>query len=275
MTNTNIIAPTDEEMFSSSCWVYHSNVNPSKDINAGLYGVIIVTKKGMATAEGKPQEVDREFVLASSIYDENDSTYTDINIAHYLGEEYVTNFDLRGSFPFLLSNWMHAVNGLCFNNLPGLVMYTGERIRWYSFTEGQEFDFHSSHWHAQTLITTRGKRLDVLYTFPNYVLVADMVADDAGLWIFHCHVDSHVASGMVTNFTVIPTEAFYEGGRNFATLYDPFNELFSSEQVNYNIGYDVVLPDYTLSIFNPFTSDSLSLVPGYLVMLLIIVSLLI
>ena len=249
------LAPTDEELFSSTSWIYHSNVNQAKDINAGLYGTIVVTKKGFATPEGKPADVDREFVLSLSIYDENDSIYTDANIAIFLGEDQVTNFDLRGSFPFFLSNLMHTVNGIMYNNLPGLTMYTGERVRWYSYTQGAEFDFHSGHWHAQTLITTRGKRLDVLYVFPNYILVADMVPDDSGVWIYHCHVDSHVAAGMVTNFTVIPTEAFYEGGRNFATLYDPFNELITASDFGYE-NYPIELPDYTLSIFDPFTSDA-------------------
>ena len=236
--------------------MYHSNVNQAKDINAGLFGVIVVTKKGFATPDGKPADVDREFVLGSSIYDENDSAYTDINIATYLGEDQVNNEVLKKDYIYRLSNWMHSINGYCYNNLPGLDMYTGERVRWYSFTMGQEFDFHSAHWHAQTLITSRGKRVDVLYTFPNYVLVADMVPDAAGVWLFHCHVDSHVASGMVSNFTVIPTPEFYDGIRNFATLYDVLGDLVTPAAFDYENAYDVELPDYTLSIFDPFTSDA-------------------
>jgi len=243
---------------SSTAWVYHSNVNQGMDIDSGLVGTIIITKKGYANETGMPLKVDRNYIISLSIINENDSLYTDFNIATFC-PKVVGNLAVLTTFNWFLSNLKHSVNGRMFNNLHGLIMYTGEHIRWYTFTQGSEFDFHSGHWHAQTVITNRGKRLDVLYIFPNYIVVADMVPDDSGIWIYHCHVDSHVSAGMITNFTVMPTTEFYANGRNFATLYDAMADLFGPSDEFYNPKPDDI-PLYTLSVFDPFDSAN-SLVP--------------
>ena len=33
---------------------------------------------------------------------------------------------------------------------------------------------------------------------------ADMVADDPGTWMLHCHVADHIAAGMLTTYTINP-----------------------------------------------------------------------
>ena len=47
---------------SSIVWLYHSHTNELKDVESGLIGAMIVTRRGMADADGKPKDVDREFV---------------------------------------------------------------------------------------------------------------------------------------------------------------------------------------------------------------------
>ena len=47
---------------SSIVWLYHSHANELKDVESGLIGAMIVTRRGMADADGKPKDVDREFV---------------------------------------------------------------------------------------------------------------------------------------------------------------------------------------------------------------------
>ncbi len=46
---------------SSVGWLYYSDVDHTVDINTGLVGGIIVTRKGSADAAGKPTDVDKEF----------------------------------------------------------------------------------------------------------------------------------------------------------------------------------------------------------------------
>jgi fructose-specific component phosphotransferase system IIB-like protein len=50
------------------------------DQDAGLLGPLIVTRKGAANAEGRPTDVDREFVIVMGVHDENDSPYLRKNV---------------------------------------------------------------------------------------------------------------------------------------------------------------------------------------------------
>jgi hephaestin len=34
--------------------------------------------------------------------------------------------------------------------------------------------------------------------------VVDMIPDDPGTWMFHCHVDVHMEAGMETPYRVLP-----------------------------------------------------------------------
>jgi FtsP/CotA-like multicopper oxidase with cupredoxin domain len=36
--------------------------------------------------------------------------------------------------------------------------------------------------------------------------IADMVADNPGKWMFHCHVNVHLVAGMQAFFEVLPRE---------------------------------------------------------------------
>jgi hypothetical protein len=166
---------------SSVVWWYHGHFNEVKETNAGLLGPIIVTAKGKAKADGSPKDVDEEFVAAFTIFDE-------------LGGRN------EGQF--------HAINGYIFANLPGLVVKKGEKIRWYVMGMGNERDLHTPHWHGKTV--TDGKRnLDVVELLPASTLAVDMVADNPGIWLFHCHVSDHMEAGMMATFTIYepPTRA--------------------------------------------------------------------
>ena len=71
---------------SSIVWLYHSHVNELKDVESGLIGAIIVSRRGMADADGKPKDVDREFVCLFMLFDENVSWYIDHNIQTFASD---------------------------------------------------------------------------------------------------------------------------------------------------------------------------------------------
>ena len=70
-------------------------------------------------------------------------------------------------------------------------------------TQGTEVDLHTPHWHGNTVVAN-GMRMDTVSLLPAGVIVADMVPDDAGVWLFHCHVNEHLVGGMVTRYRVVP-----------------------------------------------------------------------
>ncbi|MBI2817895.1 MAG: multicopper oxidase domain-containing protein [Acidobacteria bacterium] len=161
---------------NSIVWWYHSHVDEPQETNAGLLGPIIITRKGMANADATPKDVNREFVTMFMIFDEA------------AGAE-------RGL--------MHSINGFIFGNLPGLVMNLGEKVRWYLLGMGNEIDLHSGHWHGKT-VRFHGRQTDVIELLPGSMATVDMNADNAGTWLYHCHVADHIDAGMIATYTIQP-----------------------------------------------------------------------
>ncbi len=210
---------------SSVMWMYHSHTDEGKDIETGLIGPLIVTARGMARPDGRPQDVDREFVVMFSFEDENMSWLVKRNIEEHTAhpaalEALIAPVDT--SLPpeeharlekerqielnhgaFAGSNQLLAINGYLFGNLPGLTMTQGERVRWYVMSSTHFNDTHSPHWHGQTVVAHH-MRTDVLSLLPMEMVVADMTPDNPGTWLFHCHFFDHSDAGMQALFTVKP-----------------------------------------------------------------------
>jgi|GEM_PF-5680758 hypothetical protein len=57
-----------------------------------------------------------------------------------------------------------------------------------------DFDFHAPHWHGETVVSN-GMRTDTLLG-PMGMLIADMIPDNPGTWLYHCHLNIHLRAGM-------------------------------------------------------------------------------
>jgi FtsP/CotA-like multicopper oxidase with cupredoxin domain len=184
---------------SSVLWMYHSHFVESTDINTGLIGPIIVTRRGLARPDGSPTDVDREFITDFSLFDETDSWFFEGNAgkqARALRSKTV-NPVLREQ------NTLYTINGYIEANLPLLTMKKGERVRWYLLSNSNEDDVHMAHWHGNTVVWNR-MRMDSLFLGPMAMATADMVPDSEGIWLFHCHVNDHFSGGMVGLYQVLP-----------------------------------------------------------------------
>ena len=76
-------------------------------------------------------------------------------------------------------------------------------MRWYLMASTNDFDVHSPHWHGNTTLIA-GMRTDVATLSFMGMLTANMVPDNVGIWLFHCHVSFHNAAGMAVRYEVIP-----------------------------------------------------------------------
>jgi hypothetical protein len=125
---------------SSITWLYHSH--STKDVESGLVGMIIVSGRGKAGPDGKPKDVDREFVSLFMIFNENTSWYLDHNIQTYTSDPKGVNrqefnpIDTEGApsatgTGFVAVNQKGTINGYIFANMPMMTMKKGERVRWY------------------------------------------------------------------------------------------------------------------------------------------------
>ena len=192
---------------SSIVWMYHSHVDEVSETNAGLVGAIVVARRGMTRSDGTAKDVDREFVTYFSVVDENVSPYLKENVGRYTGRGFRGRSEeaLEADEEFHESNLMHSINGYVYGNQPGLEMRRGERVRWYVLDLGTEVDLHSPHWHGKTVKVGRrggGTRVDTISLLPASMVVADMTPDAPGTWLFHCHVNDHIAAGMATRYRV-------------------------------------------------------------------------
>lgn len=179
---------------SSVAWLYHSHTDETADTNAGLVGAIVVTKKGKADRYGRPRDVDREFFTLFTIFNENSSIFLPDNLEEFTGNPDNDDFEE--------SNLMHTMNGLLFGNN----QYTtrvGEKVRWYILAMGTEVDLHTPHWHGVTLLHN-GNRIDVTEVLPASTQTLDLVPDNPGTWMYHCHVNDHLEAGMMGKFTALP-----------------------------------------------------------------------
>lgn len=192
---------------SSKGWLYHSHVTGDGEVNQGLVGFIIVTDPARARKDGTPIDVDREMASLYMIFDESGLDGDALEAMEYANA-------IDGVKPFvrewtevqqmLEAGGRHAINGLIFGNLTGLDMNEGERVRWYVFALGSEDDFHTAHWHGARVVEEGRRRTDVVDLLPATMKVADMVAENPGSWLHHCHVAEHMLEGMYTRFTVHP-----------------------------------------------------------------------
>lgn len=199
---------------SSVVWLYHSHANEQRDVSSGLIGPIIITARGMAGPDGRPKDVDREFVSLFLIFNENISWYLDHNIQTYTTDPKGVNkydgkpVDPDGLFTFFgtgfaSENLRSSINGYMFANGPMMTMKKGERVRWYLVSIGGLVDGHTPHWHGNVVLE-HGHRTDVVPLAQAQMQVVDMVPDNPGIWMFHCHVDDHMVTGMMTVYKVEP-----------------------------------------------------------------------
>lgn len=186
---------------SSILWMYHSHFNESRDMNTGLLGPIIISRKGSTKPDGTPKDVDREFVVAFAIFDEDASAYFMMNVVH--DQQYRNEIIMNPNFVKTLEHY--TMNGFTRGSLPLLTMKQGERVRWYLMANSNEDDVHAPHWHGQTVLVN-GMRTDTLALEPMSMMVADMVPNNPGTWLFHCHVNEHFDGGMYALFKVLPNK---------------------------------------------------------------------
>ena len=184
---------------SSVLWMYHSHFVESTDMNTGLIGPIIITARGSARPDGSPKDVDREFITDFALFDETDSWFWEGNAGSQ-----ARAFRSKTLNPSLREqHTLYSINGYIEGNLPMLTMKKGEHVRWYLLSNSNEDDIHMAHWHGNNVVWNN-MRMDSVSLGPMAMSTADMVPDNEGIWLFHCHVNDHLKAGMVARYQVLP-----------------------------------------------------------------------
>lgn len=183
---------------SSIMWMFHSHTDEVRDVNTGPVGEIVVTRKGMARPDGTPMDVDRELFITFAQESEDQSRFYPVNLA----DPVLNPHHRKAAPPFQGDNSFFSINGFVYGNMPMPTIREGQRVRWYVMATMSDFDFHAPHWHGNTVVVN-GMRTDLLQVFPMQMVVADMVPDDPGIWLIHCHVNLHLLGGMEARYQVL------------------------------------------------------------------------
>ncbi|KAK3522186.1 hypothetical protein QTP70_027002 [Hemibagrus guttatus] len=165
--------PSDSDQACIS-YLYFSSSDPIRDTNSGLFGPLLVCKRGALTPNNTQKDVDKEFFLLFTVMDENLSWYLKENIQIYGSNE--SDPENEG---FQESNKMHAVNGYMYGNLPGLEVCEGDRVRWHLLGLGTEVDMHGVYFQGNTF-HRNGITRDTLAVFPHSAVSVSMQPDTTG-----------------------------------------------------------------------------------------------
>ncbi|XP_077990958.1 hephaestin-like protein [Glandiceps talaboti] len=191
-------------------WAYHSHVETTRDINTGLIGSIHVCRKGIYNNDRT--DIDREFSLFFTIFNENKSWYVDDNIATYCEDPASVD---KGDSDFVKSNLMYSINGYMYGNLPNLRVCAGDKVTWHLFGMGGENDMHSVHIHGHNLVYS-AHRTDTVGLYPATFVTASMTSAHLGTWLLKCIVTESYDGGMLALLDVedcgsTPTEPIRTG----------------------------------------------------------------
>ncbi|XP_057595408.1 ceruloplasmin-like [Hippopotamus amphibius kiboko] len=179
-------------------WLYYSSVNLLKDINSGLVGPLLVCRNGSLGEDGKQKEIDEEFYLLATIFDENESHLLDENIMIFTTEP--ENVDTEDP-DFQNSNKMYSINGYMYGNLPGLDMCLGDNVSWHVLSVGSYEDLHGIYFSGNTF-TSLGARKDTIALFPHTSQTLLMTPDSTGVFNVVCMTSEHYIGGMKHKYRV-------------------------------------------------------------------------
>jgi hephaestin len=191
---------------SSVLWMYHSHVDEVRDINTGLFGPMIITVRDKARADGSPIDVDREFVASFMQVEEQDSWLAQRNLPPRDSVSALKPIpnpsEVQAGYPWFVK---FTINGFTRGSMPlaDLTMRRGQRVRWYLMSSTNDFDVHAPHWHGNTVLIG-GMRTDVALLSFMGMATGNMIPDNVGTWLFHCHVSFHNAAGMAVRYRVVP-----------------------------------------------------------------------
>jgi FtsP/CotA-like multicopper oxidase with cupredoxin domain len=107
--------------------------------------------------------------------------------------EFVVVFASMGDF--------HAINGRAFvGNTPVFRARVGETVQWDVMGMGSEH--HTFHVHGHRWRAPDGVPRDTVNVGPAESFRVRWREEEPGTWLYHCHVEDHMATGMIGTFMV-------------------------------------------------------------------------
>lgn len=175
--------------------MYHSHVDTNLQLELGLYGVLIVEPH-----VPEPVRYDRDFTY---ILDEK---ALDVTPAVALGQAQVRNQEAGNGRGGAFAYDLFLINGKAADAIPPLRIGVGQRIRLRLVNLGSLPHAMHLHGHSFTVIATDGNPVppaarvtkDTILLGPGERYDLEIVGNNPGVWMFHCHMPNHGENGMMT-----------------------------------------------------------------------------
>ncbi|KAM5180408.1 ferroxidase HEPHL1 [Mantella aurantiaca] len=211
-------------------YLYYSAADPVKDTNSGLVGPLLVCKKGSLHPDNTQVQIDKEFYLLFTIFDENLSWYLEENMAMVSADPALIEQE-----HFQESNQMNAVNGYMYGNLPGLIMCQRDNVSWHLLGLGTEVDIHTVHFQGN-ILDFAGTRRETVSVFPHTTMTVTMQAFNKGQFEVSCQLTDHHRHGMKHKYLV---EACDNGAIHEDVQYGTMRTYFiAAEEVEWDYSPD-------------------------------------
>ena len=98
---------------------------------------------------------------------------------------------------------VHEINGAASPNIPPITVREGQVVRLHIVNDTAEYHPMHLHGHTMSVLSRNGEpvtgspvRLDSVLVGPNETWDVVFLADNPGLWMFHCHVLLHASFGL-------------------------------------------------------------------------------
>jgi FtsP/CotA-like multicopper oxidase with cupredoxin domain/plastocyanin len=185
---------------AGSRW-YHSHADPALQVPLGLYGPLIVEPRLAG------RSYDREYTLMLAEWDVELTP----DVASGRAQRGERDRILRGGE---LGSDFFLINGLMHGAVPPIRLAEGERVLLRLMHAGHlPHPFHT-HGHSFKIVATDGNPVpEAAQLVKDTVLIApgerydlELVGDNPGVWMVHCHIEHHMANGMMTTI-------WYDGHR--------------------------------------------------------------
>jgi FtsP/CotA-like multicopper oxidase with cupredoxin domain len=178
---------------------YHSHTDPALQVPMGLYGALVVEPR-------QPEATyDREYTLMLAEWD------TELTPGVAAGTDPIGPKDamLRGGE---LGADLFLINGKMHGAIPPLMVAEGERVLVRLIHTGAIPHPIHTHGHSFQIVATDGNPVpemarltkDTVLIGPAERYDLAFTADNPGVWMVHCHIEHHMANGMMTTI-------WYEG----------------------------------------------------------------
>ncbi len=172
---------------------YHSHADPAVQIPMGLYGPLIIEPAAQSP------RWDREYTLIFQEYDDELTPAVAAGTAPRGPRDQAMRGGELGSDAFLINGRMHGA-------IPPVRLATGERILIRLINAGHLAHPIHTHGHSFRIVATDGNPVpevaqltrDTILVGPAERYDIELAGDNPGVWMVHCHIEHHMANGMMT-----------------------------------------------------------------------------